>query len=140
VAYRLFDRLTIALDVVRIRYSQLLDNFQILFLSVDQPRTRPDQYKLDDATEVHLGAEYIFFIRRIPFAVRAGFFTDPDHKIRFTGPAADVFLRSVFPGGKDVNHFTGGFGFVPFPGLQIDFATNQSDTVKEFVISTVYRF
>jgi long-chain fatty acid transport protein len=140
VAYRLFDRLTLALDVVRIRYSQLLENFQIIFRSAGQPLSRPDQYKLDDATEVHVGAEYVFFVRRIPFAVRAGFFTDPDHKIRYTGPAADVFLRSVFPGGKDVNHFTGGFGFVPFPGFQIDFATNQSSTVKEFVISTVYRF
>src|SRR5205823_11478655 len=80
VAYRFFDRFTIALDVVRIRYSQLLDNFQVVF-----PGSEANQYKLDDATEVHGGAEYVFFIRRIPVAVRAGFFTDPDHKIRFTG-------------------------------------------------------
>jgi long-chain fatty acid transport protein len=140
IAYRLFDRLTITLDVVRIRYSQLLENMQIIFRSPGQPLSRPEQYKLDDATEVHFGAEYIFFIRRIPLAVRAGFFTDPDHKIRYTGPAADVFLHSVFPGGKDQVHVTGGVGIVPIPGLQIDFAVNQSDTVQEFVISTVYRF
>jgi long-chain fatty acid transport protein len=134
IAYRLFDRLTIALDVVRIRYSQLLGNFQVVFA----PEGEANQYKLDDATEVHVGAEYIFFIRRIPVAVRAGFFTDPDHKIRFTGAA--VNQRALFPGGKDQVHVTGGVGIVPIPSLQIDFAVNQSDTVQEFVISTVYRF
>jgi long-chain fatty acid transport protein len=132
VAYRFFDRFTIALDVVRIRYSQLLDNFQIVFPG------EANQYKLDDATEVHGGAEYIFFIRRIPVAVRAGFFTDPDHKIRFTG--TENLQRARFPGGKDYVHVTGGVGIVPIPSLQIDFAVNQSDPVKEFVISTVYRF
>jgi long-chain fatty acid transport protein len=133
VAYRFFDRFTIALDVVRIRYSQLLDNFQVVFLPGEA-----NQYKLDDATEVHGGAEYIFFIRRIPVAVRAGFFTDPDHKIRFTG--TEVPERAVFPGGKDQVHVTGGVGIVPIPSLQIDFAVNQSDSVQELVISTVYRF
>jgi hypothetical protein len=132
VAYRFFDRFTIALDVVRIRYSQLLDNFQVVFPG------EANQYKLDDATEVHGGAEYIFFIRRIPVAVRAGFFTDPDHKIRFTG--TEVPERTVFPGGKDQVHVTGGVGVVPIPSLQIDFAVNQSDSVQELVISTVYRF
>lgn len=140
VSYRLFDRLTIGLDVVRTRYSQLLENFQIVFAQT----TRPDQYQLDDATEVHVGAEYVFFVRNIPFAVRAGFFRDPDHKIRYTGPVntdAERSVRALFPGGKEQNHFTGGFGIaLPIPGLQIDFAVNQSDTVKEFVISTVFRF
>lgn len=138
VSYRLFDRLTIGLDVVRILYSQLFKNFSVI-----EGSTRPEDYRLDDATEIHVGAEYVFFLRNIPFAVRAGFFTDPDHKIRYTGPvntADGKTERILFPGGKDVNHFTGGFGFVLIPGLQIDFATNQSETVKEFVISTVYRF
>jgi long-subunit fatty acid transport protein len=134
VAYRFFDRFTIALDVVRIRYSQLLDNFQVVF-----PGSEANQYKLDDATEVHGGAEYVFFIRRIPVAVRAGFYTDPDHKIRFTG-AKETVEHTLFPGGKNQIHVTGGVGIVPIPSLQIDFAVNQSDPVKEFVISTVYRF
>ena len=135
VSYRLFDRLTIGLDVVRILYSQLLEDFQIVG---GPPGAVRQEYQLDDATEIHVGAEYIFFVRNIPFALRVGFFTDPDHKLRYTGPV--VSERVLVPGGKDVNHFSGGFGVVPFPGFQIDFATNQSDTVKEFVISTVYRF
>jgi hypothetical protein len=76
-------------------------------------------------------------------AVRAGYFRDPDHKIRYIGPTntdEGAFTKLLFPGGKDQNHFTGGFGIVPFKGLQIDFATNQSSTVKEYVISTVFRF
>ncbi|MBI4607933.1 MAG: outer membrane protein transport protein [Candidatus Rokubacteria bacterium] len=140
VSYRLFDRLTVGLDVVRIRYSQLLGDFQIIFFTPDQPLTQPGQYRLDDATEVHVGAEYVFFVRNALFALRAGFFTDPDHKIRFTGPANHLVERALFPGGRDQNHYTGGFGVVPIPGLQIDFAVNRSDTVNEFVVSTVFRF
>lgn len=140
VSYRFFDRLTIGLDVVRIQYSQLLDNFQVIY---ERTNVRPEDFNLDDATEVHVGAEYVFFARDIPFALRIGFYTDPDHKIRYIGATDNLngkFNSIVFPGGKDRNHYTAGLGFVPTQGFQIDFATNQSDSVKEYVISTVYRF
>lgn len=135
VSYRLFERLTLAVDVLQVRYSQLRENFQIVF---DRESVRAAEYRLDDATEVHAGAEYVFFIREVPVAVRAGFFRDPDHKIRFTGEAESQ--RALFPGGKDQYHYTFGFGFVPIQGLQLDFAANLADRVKEFVLSTVYRF
>jgi long-subunit fatty acid transport protein len=138
VSYRLFDRLTLSLDVVRARYSQLLDDFQIIFQSVGQPPSTPNQYQLDDATEIHVGAEYIFFVGSVPLAARVGFYTDPDHKIKFTGPGQ--FERSSFPGGKDTYHFTLGFGVVPMPGLQFDGALNISENITEFVVSTVFRF
>jgi long-subunit fatty acid transport protein len=134
-SYRLFDRLTLALDVVRIEYSQLMKKFQIVFA---QRTRRSEEYKLDDATEVHLGAEYVFFVREMPFAARVGFYTDPDHKIRFTG--SDPASRAIFPGGKDRYHVTAGIGVVPVPGFQLDFAGNWSESVKELVLSTVFRF
>ncbi|HEV8306246.1 MAG TPA: outer membrane protein transport protein [Methylomirabilota bacterium] len=136
VSYRLFDRLTLALDVVRIQYSQLLKNFQIVFA---QGTDRPGDFKLDDATEIHLGAEYVFFVREMPFAARGGFYTDPDHKIRYTG-TANPASRAIFSGGKDRYHVTAGVGVVPVPGFQLDFAGNWSESVKELVMSTVFRF
>ena len=74
----------------------------------------------------------------IPVAARAGFFTDPDHRIRYRG--ADVASRVLFPGGRDQYHGTAGLGFVPFSGVQFDFATNISSEIREFSISTVFRF
>src|SRR2546427_5407023 len=135
-AYRPLDRLTIAADAVRIKYSQLRDGFQLVFNSATD--LQPKDYKLDDATEFHVGAEYVMFLRSIPIAARAGFFTDPDHRIRYRG--ADVTSRVLFPGGRDQYHGTAGLGFVPFPGVQFDFATNISSEIREFSISTVFRF
>ena len=138
-AFRPLDRLTIAADAVRIQYSQLVDGFQLVFGTLPtSPNLRPRDYKLDDATEFHVGAEYIMFLRNVPVAARAGFFTDPDHRIRYRGP--DVAYRLLFPGGRDQYHGTAGLGFVPFPGVQFDFAANISSQIREFSISTVFRF
>jgi len=89
-------------------------------------------------TELHLGAEYFFFPRDIPLAVRAGFYTDPDHRPRYKGP--DIFSRFAAPGGPDRYHGTVGFGIVPVPGFQIDVGVNVSSGLKELAISSVYRF
>ena len=134
-AIRPIDRLTISADVVRIRYSQMLQGLNLL-VTVNPPRVA--DYKLDDATEFHVGAEYIMFLGTIPIAARAGFYTNPDHRIRYTGP--DVGQRLFFPGGRDQYHGTAGLGFVPFPGVQFDAAANVSREIREFSLSTVFRF
>ena len=135
VAIRPIDRLTISADVVRIRYSQMLNSFNLVF-AVSPPRA--SDYKLEDATEFHVGAEYIMFFRTIPIGVRAGFYTNPDHRIRYTGP--DIGERLLFPGGRDQYHGTAGVGIVPFPGVQFDAAVNVSREIREFSVSTVFRF
>ena len=88
--------------------------------------------------EFHVGAEYIMFFRTIPIGVRAGFYTNPDHRIRYTGP--DIGERLLFPGGRDQYHGTAGVGIVPFPGVQFDAAVNVSREIREFSVSTVFRF
>lgn len=136
-AIRPIDRLTISLDVTRIRYSQMLEGFNILVPTTLGP-LQPSDYKLNDATELHVGVEYIMFLRTIPIAARAGFYTNPDHKIRYTGPV--ITNRLFFPGGKDQYHGTAGIGIVPFPGLQLDLAGNVSREIREISLSTVFRF
>lgn len=137
-SFRPFDRLTIAADIVRIMYSQLLGGFQFAFSDSGDAPLRGKDFRLDDAVEFHVGAEYIMFIRGIPIAARAGFYTNPDHRIRYTG--LDRGERLLFPGGRDQYHGTGGLGIVPFPGVQFDFATNVSREILEFSVSTVLRF
>lgn len=137
-AFRPSDRLTISGDVIQIRYSQLLDGFRFAFPDAGDAPLRRKDFTLDDAVEFHVGVEYIMFVGTIPVAARAGFYTDPDHRIRYTG--LDRGERLLFPGGRDQYHATGGLGIVPFPGVQFDFATNISREVHEFSISTVLRF
>jgi long-subunit fatty acid transport protein len=138
VSYRFFERLTVAFEASFIQYSQLVKNFQVPL--ADSVATK---YKVDDAIELHLGAEYIFFVKDIPLAARAGFYTNPDHKIRYTGgqhDASEAAERLLYAGGKDRYHGTAGLGIVPLPGFQIDFAGNYSKDIREFSVSTVFRF
>ena len=138
VSYRFFERLTIALEASYIQYSQLVERFQVPL--ADSTATK---YKLDDALELHLGAEYVFFVKEMPLAARAGFYTNPDHKIRYTGGARNASEAAeglLYAGGKDRYHATAGLGVVPFPGFQLDVAGNYSKDVLEFSVSTVFRF
>jgi hypothetical protein len=138
VSYRFFERLTVAFEATYIQYSQLVKGFQVPL--ADSVATK---YKVDDALELHLGAEYIFFVKDIPLAARGGFYTNPDHKIRYTGgqhDASEAAERLLYAGGKDRYHGTAGLGIVPFPGFQIDFAGNYSKDIREFSVSTVFRF
>jgi long-chain fatty acid transport protein len=138
ISYRFFERLTVAFEATFIQYSQLVERFQVPL--ADSFATK---YKLDDAIELHLGAEYIFFVKDIPFAARGGFFTNPDHKIKYKGGARNASEAAeglLYAGGKDRYHGTAGLGVVPFPGFQLDFASNYSKDVLEFSVSTVFRF
>ena len=138
ISYRFFERLTVAFEATFIQYSQLVEHFQVPL--ADSFATK---YKLDDAIELHLGAEYIFFVKDIPFAARGGFFTNPDHKIKYKGGARNASEAAeglLYAGGKDRYHGTAGLGVVPFPGFQLDFASNYSKDVLEFSVSTVFRF
>jgi long-chain fatty acid transport protein len=138
VSYRFFERLTLAFEATYIQYSQLVKNFQVPLADAVGKK-----YRVDDALELHVGGEYIFFVKDIPFAARAGFYTNPDHKIRYTGGPHDVseaIDRALYRPGKDRYHGTAGLGIVPFPGFQLDFAGNYSRDVKELSVSTVFRF
>jgi len=138
VSYRFFERLTVAFEATYIQYSQLVRNFQ-----VPEADAIGKKYRVDDALELHLGGEYIFFVKDIPFAARAGFYTNPDHKIRYTGgphDTSEAFDRALYQPGKDRYHGTAGLGVVPLPGFQLDFAGNYSKDVREFSVSTVFRF
>jgi len=138
ISYRFFERLTLAFEATYIQYSQLVRNFQVPLADAVGKK-----YRADDVVELHVGGEYIFFVKDIPFAARAGFYTNPDHKIRYTGGAHDpseAIDRALYQAGKDRYHGTAGLGIVPFPGFQLDFAGNYSKDLKELSVSTVFRF
>ena len=137
--------LTFTLDVVHIKYQDLLENFNMILL----PAAAKDNYTIDNATEVHLGAEYVLTLGEKLLALRLGGYYEPDHTIRFTGTTAgkaadpaysDAVQKALFPGGDAQFHVTGGVGLVVNEHFQLDTAANVADKNKQFSVSAVYRF
>jgi long-subunit fatty acid transport protein len=133
ISIRPTGALTLSFDVVRIEYSDLMENFQAWLGDATN-----EDFEVDDGTEYHGGIEYIFMVKSKPLALRGGAYLNPAHRIRYSGD--DGFLKLNFPEGDDEMHYTFGFGFVPSSHLQLDFAGNISDNTDEYIVSAVYRF
>jgi long-subunit fatty acid transport protein len=138
VSVRPIPVLTINADAVRVTYSNLVDDFHSINATV---RTVDKAYKASDALELHLGGEY-FFSTKIPFAVRAGFWRDPEHAITYQGPITnidEIGPAILFPKTKSMNHLSIGAGLA-WPRFQIDAAYDTSRLFKVGSISMVTRF
>jgi long-subunit fatty acid transport protein len=128
------ESLNVAVDYRLVRYSQITKG---LISSRDGD---PDDYVIDDGSEIRVAGEYLFTNLPSPLsaiAIRGGFWRDPDHRIRYEGPfTTDTVL---YPAGEDEMHFTGGAGVV-FENVQFDFGIDRSENVKTFSLSAVLRF
>jgi long-subunit fatty acid transport protein len=129
------DALNVTVDFRRIQYSQLTSEMKAGFVDVD-----PNDYGIDDGNEIRAAGEYLFTNLPSPLsaiAIRGGFWHDPDHRIRYSGPfGPDTVL---FPEGDSEMHYTGGAGVV-FDKVQFDVGFDRSETVKTFSVSAVLRF
>jgi Outer membrane protein transport protein (OMPP1/FadL/TodX). len=138
ISVRPIPVLTINADAVKVKYSNLVDNFVSINSSV---RAIDKAYKASDALELHLGGEY-FFSTKIPFAVRAGYWRDPEHSITYQGPlqnADEVAAATLFPATRSLNHISVGAGLA-WPRFQIDAAYDRSQLYRVGSISMVTRF
>jgi long-chain fatty acid transport protein len=138
VSVRPIPTLTINADAVRIKYSNLIDNFTSIFGEV-QKLSKP--YSAPDVTEIHVGGEY-FFPWKIPFAIRAGWWRDPAHATKYVGPLNDPQLIAdaiLYPGSKTQNHRSIGAGLA-WPRFQIDAAYDTAEKYKVGSLSVVTRF
>ncbi|HEV8631143.1 MAG TPA: hypothetical protein VGV61_12565 [Thermoanaerobaculia bacterium] len=134
VAWRPRDELVVALDWDRVRYSQLTADLVNLLLAA---RGAERSFVIDDADELHLGAEYQAVGWRLPVAFRLGAWRDPDHRLRYTGRSQLLLAR--FTGGKEQLHVAGGLGIV-LGRAQVDLAVDLSELVDTVSLSTVARF
>ena len=119
------ERLTIIFQWDRVNYSDIPQSMGL------------DDATIDDADELHLGAEYVFLDSTPVFAVRLGMWLDPDHQMRST--ADEPFVRALQPAGDDEIHFTAGVG-VAVERFQVDVAFDYSDLVKTASLSAIYNF
>lgn len=143
VAFRPAKNLTISADAVRMSYSRLTDQF----ISVMEYGANPGGmeivrgYSTSDGTELHAGAEY-FFVTRVPFAIRAGWWRDPAHAVVYGGDMVtshDVAARILFPGAEAESHYSAGLG-LSWQRFQIDAAYDTSRTLKTASVSFIARY
>jgi long-subunit fatty acid transport protein len=162
-SYDLANHWTFAVDVENIEYSDLLDNFQTqvnfftsqqLFDSFPETAVQNLKFDVDDALVFHAGVEYFSFFRSgWGYALRAGYYTAPDNRIRLTEVEAvdqsltpeararvEEIYKDVFRGAEDVDHVTAGFSFNTPIGLQLQVAGDFSDVGDQFLVSAKYRF
>ena len=129
IAYRLSNQLTLASEFKSIKYSQRTHKFNAVFVtpgSDPEADLHPADFSADDAVEIHLGVEWLSSLKVQPVQVRAGYYFDPAHAIRYRG--SDATTAAIFDGGEDVHHGTFGLG-VPLGGrnridIAVDFASD----------------
>jgi len=138
ISVRPIPVLTVNVDAVRVKYSNLVDNF----VSINESVRDIDQaYKAPDVTELHAGAEY-FFSTKIPLALRVGWWHDPAHSIEYRGPLTTpdrVAAAILYPRGESQNHRSIGAGLA-WPRFQVDAAYDTSPHYKVASVSMVARF
>lgn len=138
ISYRPLPALTLNADGVRVKYSNLVDDF--ISIVKDVQDFEGTVYEANDVTEIRLGAEY-FLPTKIPFAVRAGVWRDPAHSVVYTGPLNvddGVGAALLYPKGNPEDHYAIGAGLA-WPRFQIDVAYDNSDTFKVLSLSLVLR-
>jgi long-subunit fatty acid transport protein len=146
ISYSPTDVLTFSFDVVGVKYSDLTQEFITTF---GGDFASAADYTVDDAVEFHLGGEYVLLTRGIGFVFRAGFYTEADNRIRFSGdplgtndPDGQFFRRTqvaLFQAGETDYHYTFGTGFIFSSNVQLDLAANLSTGSNEIVGSFVVR-
>ncbi len=138
ISFRPIPVLTVNVDGVRVKYSNLVDDF----VSINESIREIDKaYKAPDVTELHVGAEY-FFATKIPLALRLGWWHDPAHSIEYRGPLTTpdrVAAAILYPRGESQNHRSIGAGLA-WARFQVDAAYDTSPHYKVASVSMVARF
>jgi long-chain fatty acid transport protein len=126
VSYRgLEERLTLSFQWDRVEYSSIPQSIGL------------DDQTIDDADELHFGAEYAFLEMTPVIAVRLGAWLDPDHQMYAV--VDDPYMQAVLPQGDDEWHYTAGLGFAT-RRFQVDLAADLSDRVNTVSLSAIYNF
>ncbi len=144
VSLSLGPALKVMADYSHLQYSAITRNFKTFaaFTNVSGEKANPQDFKVDDANEVHAGVEYVFINAPMPIAVRFGSWYDPDHAVRFDPPAlaaGDPYDVATFRRGKNVVHGSAGAG-VAVGHAEINVAADVSSTTRTVSISVVGRF
>jgi long-subunit fatty acid transport protein len=130
------DKLTLALNVERVLYSNLLDGF---VPGVNILTSEDAEFAADDGTDYRFGAEYFLVERKRPLALRAGVSLISDGTIRATSTGSQSLVsEDAFMGQDSVFHGSIGLG-LNVKRYRIDLAADFSETDNEYVVSLIYQ-
>jgi hypothetical protein len=116
-------RITLGLEWDHVEYSSIFGS--------------DDELRIDDADELHLGAEYAMLTMAPIVSLRAGVWLDPDHRISHSG--SNYVAEAVLGGGEDQVHFAAGLGLA-FERFQLDLAVDLSELADTVSVSFISRF
>lgn len=140
IAFQPRDTLTFLFEYDRIEYSALLEGNRLGHFTANG---RSFSFRLDDANELRVGAEYL--IRRPKgesVSVMVGAWYDPDHTITFPeeGTGESIRLRRAYflPTGEDEIHLSAGLE-VNLGKYQVNLGVDHSDRIGTLALSTVVR-
>jgi long-subunit fatty acid transport protein len=139
IAVRPHPRITAAIDFVRIAYSDLTRNLTVL---LNENQVSKNDYIANDATEIHVGGEWLIRTGPQSVFVRGGVIRNPYHGTVFLG-VPDVTTNAIQSGLFNLNsreddlRGTLGAGLVVGSRVQVDVAYVWR---REVVASTAVRF
>lgn len=137
ITFRPSQAVTVNLDLNYVLYSQMIEEFVVIFPNFPDGRIDAEDFILEDVTQYHAGFEYLTTGLRFPIAFRLGAWYDPDHRLRVeSGPALS---QALFFAGEDQVHGTAGLGLT-FGGFQVDAALDVSDISTTSTVSASFRF
>ncbi len=153
LSFKATETFTISLEVNRVRYSELTDDFEVFFGNLNDESGATQT--IGDTTEYRVGAEYIFVDLRFPIALRAGFRNEPYHGLQNTNLDTQILFRYLNEFGnfvqdarqtiflrqfaEDENHVTFGFGFTFSRAFTLDAAADIAEESRSYTLSGVYR-
>lgn len=152
-AFRATDTFLVSVEVSRLLYSDLRQDFHTFFENANDPINA--SLTIEDTTEYRIGAEYFFINGRYPVAVRAGYWFEPYHALVNEVLDSQILFRYMNNGdfeqdvrqavflrrfAKDLNHITFGLGMTFGPSLTLDASADISEDDQSYSLSSIYRF
>ncbi|HEY9200390.1 MAG TPA: hypothetical protein VIQ81_02240 [Gammaproteobacteria bacterium] len=141
VAYTPGSQWNLAFDLLLIDYSRITKELHASYAypggDVVVVQQKSD-FEAEAVTEYHFGIEYLATIKHKPVALRAGYYFDPAHDIKYRGE--DSTTNLIYTGGDDVHHLTAGMGMLLSDALQFDMALDLADDDSyRIALSFAYR-
>jgi long-subunit fatty acid transport protein len=138
IAVRVTDQGRVSLDIVRVRYSRLSEQFEDAY-SLSPADSQAGLYSYPDVTEIHIGAEYAIVLGNTSIVLRGGWWRDPAHSLAYSGTDRLAIARLPTAVG-DVNHLTGGAGVVIARYFELDFGVDTTSAARTAVVTALFRF
>jgi long-subunit fatty acid transport protein len=143
VMVRPVETFTISADYSRVTYGDIRDDF-VITQAINAPNGRVENFLIDDANELHFGAEYVFAQARWVPTLRAGAWFDPAHGVYYEpsslNDSFDERFAASLPQRDDQVHVTFGGGVSLTQQFELNGAADISSNLRLISGSAIFRF